>query len=250
MRSANTFYQIVLDAGSSTGDYPRGYQVHVSNDGANWGSPIASGSGSSAVTTIAFPTQAARYVRVTQTGNTGPWWSIHEFNVFGTGGTAPAAPTGFTTVAGTNQIALSWTAASGAAGYNLKRSTTNGGPYSVIASNLAALVYTDTGLVNNTTYYFVVSAVNAVGEGGNSASASAMLPKPLPLSARALSSSQIQLSWTTNDNGGTFKAYYASALTPPVGWTPATNTPVLVNDQWTITLPIGTNDSGFYRLQQ
>jgi hypothetical protein len=72
----------------------------------------------------------------------------------------------------------------------------------------------------------------------------------LPLNASLFSSGQIQLSWTTNHNGGTFKAYYASALTSPIVWTLATNTPVLSNDQWTIILPIGTNDSGFYRLQQ
>jgi len=38
----------LLDAGSSTGDYPRGYKVEVSNDGSNWGSPVATGTGSSA----------------------------------------------------------------------------------------------------------------------------------------------------------------------------------------------------------
>src|SRR6516165_6536730 len=41
-----TFTNIVLDAGTSTGDYPRGYQVNVSSDAANWGSPVAAGAGS------------------------------------------------------------------------------------------------------------------------------------------------------------------------------------------------------------
>lgn len=84
MGAAQTFNQIVLDGGSSAGDYPRGYQVHVSNDGVNWGIPIATGAGSSGVTTITFEAQTARYIRVTQTGSVSSmiWWSIHEFNVY------------------------------------------------------------------------------------------------------------------------------------------------------------------------
>jgi uncharacterized repeat protein (TIGR02543 family) len=84
MGSVQTFNRIIMDAGSSTGDYPRGYQVNVSNDGSNWGSPVATGTGSSAVTTITFAPQTARYIRVTQTGSVSGtiWWSIHEFNVY------------------------------------------------------------------------------------------------------------------------------------------------------------------------
>jgi hypothetical protein len=86
--STNTIYRLVLDAGSSSSDYPRGYQVNLSNDGITWGGPVATGSGSSAVTTITFPTNTARYVRITQTGSVGGlWWSIHEFNIFGRIGT-------------------------------------------------------------------------------------------------------------------------------------------------------------------
>ena len=89
-----------------------------------------------------------------------------------------------------------------------------------------------------------------MGEGSNSLPASATLQSPLPLAATMVSGNQLQLSWTTNDNGGTFTAYYASGLTLPVTWTLTTNAPVLTGNQWMITLPVGTNASGFYRLQQ
>ncbi len=112
MGSAQTFNRIVLDAGSSAGDYPRGYQVHVSNDGLNWGSPVATGAGTIGVTTITFETQTARYIRVTQTGSVTAtiWWSIHEFNVYGpaytltetsTHGSVTFNPPGPTYLAGT-----------------------------------------------------------------------------------------------------------------------------------------------------
>jgi len=93
MGSTNTIYRLVLDAASSSSDYPRGYQVNLSNDGTTWGNPVATGAGSSAVTTITFPTNTARYVRVTQTGSVGGlWWSIHEFNIFGRVGAVSLAP--------------------------------------------------------------------------------------------------------------------------------------------------------------
>jgi hypothetical protein len=82
MGASQSFNGISLDAGSSTGDYPRSYQIFVSNDGSNWGSAIASGSGNGQLVTIAFSTQSARYIRIVQAGSAGNWWSIHELNVY------------------------------------------------------------------------------------------------------------------------------------------------------------------------
>ena len=48
------------------------------------GRPIATGTGTTAVLTIAFAPQSARYVRVTQTSTATVWWSIYDFNVYGT----------------------------------------------------------------------------------------------------------------------------------------------------------------------
>jgi fibronectin type 3 domain-containing protein len=164
-----TFTNVVLDAGSSTGDYPRGYQVNVSNDGTNWGSPVASGAGSSAVTSISFSARTARYIRITQTGSNGLWWSIHELNIYGAG--PPPPPGGVTERVGAGQITLSWSAAAGAVSYNVKRSTSYGGPYTVLASNLTGLTYIDTTAVSGTLYFYVVSANNAYGESANSSQA-------------------------------------------------------------------------------
>lgn len=82
MGSTQSFSSIALDCGASGGDYPRGYQVFVSNDGTNWGNAIASGQGSGDYTVITFPTQSARYVKVVLTASTGSWWSIAEFYAF------------------------------------------------------------------------------------------------------------------------------------------------------------------------
>ncbi|HEU4778530.1 MAG TPA: lytic polysaccharide monooxygenase [Steroidobacteraceae bacterium] len=93
-------------------------------------------------------------------------------------GNVPTAPTGLAATAGNAQVGLTWTAASGAAGYNVKRSTTNGGPYSNVATNVTGTSYTNTGLTNGTTYYYVVTAVNASGESPVSTQASAQPTAP------------------------------------------------------------------------
>lgn len=63
-------------------------------------------------------------------------------------------------------VSLSWKAAGGnPVGYNLFRGTVSGGPYAMINTALeASSNYTDNTVVAGTTYYYVVSAVNAQGE--------------------------------------------------------------------------------------
>lgn len=72
-----------------------------------------------------------------------------------------------------NSITLNWTAVSGATSYNVKRATTTGGPYTTIATSVTGTIYTDIAVTNGTTYYYIVTAVNAGGESGNSNEASA-----------------------------------------------------------------------------
>jgi hypothetical protein len=85
----------------------------------------------------------------------------------------PPAPSGLAATAGKKKVSLSWTAAAGATSYNVKRSTTSGGPYATIASGVTATSYTNTGLRSGTTYHYVVSALNAGGESPDSNQASA-----------------------------------------------------------------------------
>lgn len=93
-------------------------------------------------------------------------------------GTPPPVPTGLQATAGQAQVQLTWNASPGATSYNVKRSTTSGGPYTVVGTPTTTS-FTSTGLVNGTTYFFVVSAVNSNGQSANSAQVSAT-PQSVP----------------------------------------------------------------------
>jgi beta-glucosidase len=84
--------QITMDSAASTNDYAHGYQVNLSTDGVNWGSPVATGAGTAALVTVGFTPANARYIRVTQTGSSSSWWSIAEFNAY-TNGSVITGPT-------------------------------------------------------------------------------------------------------------------------------------------------------------
>src|SRR2546425_4269621 len=81
--------------------------------------------------------------------------------------------------------------------------------WSIMVSNSGSTTttYSDTGLAAGTAYTYRVSAINSVGTGSpsNSASATTLAVAPSPptgLVATAVSSSQINLSWTAPNNGG------------------------------------------------
>ncbi len=86
---------------------------------------------------------------------------------------APAAPTNLTVAAGNAQATLNWWEAPAVTSYNVGRSVSRGGPFTLIA-NVSAPGYTDTSVVNGTTYYYVVSSVNSAGSGPNSSPVSAL----------------------------------------------------------------------------
>jgi hypothetical protein len=90
MKCVNKVAKIVLDSAASPNDYPRGYILEGSTDGATW-SKLASATPDdvqaavkAGVLTITIPPTDARYLRITnQQSTNGLFWSIHELTVYG-----------------------------------------------------------------------------------------------------------------------------------------------------------------------
>ncbi|SEB05567.1 endoglucanase Cel9A [Paenibacillus sp. 276b] len=122
----------------------------------------------------------------------------------------PVAPSGVQAISGNAQVILSWVASPGAESYTVKRAEVNGGPYTSVATDVHGLTYTNTGLTNGKTYYYVVTAVNSAGESPGSAQASATpqagtsLPGELTLSGTAGNAQSI-LTWTAATGAVTYK---------------------------------------------
>jgi subtilisin family serine protease/uncharacterized membrane protein len=87
--------------------------------------------------------------------------------------------------AGDRQVILTWNGGVGATGFSVKRSLTAGGPYTTIASGLKLKTYTSSSLTNDTTYYYVVTGTNTLGEGpaSNEVATTPRTPADLVVSA-------------------------------------------------------------------
>src|SRR5277367_1718200 len=138
----------------------------------------------------------------------------------GGGTTVPAAPMGFTAVAGNAQVTLTWSASSGATGYYVKRSTTTGGPYTQVATQAAAND-TDTGLTNGTKYFYVVSAYNSAGQSADSTEVSATPVLPAPGAPAGLAATpgnaQVSLSWNASTGAASYNVKRSTTNGGPYG---------------------------------
>jgi len=149
----------------------------------------------------------------------GPWvMQMVAFRTSSGGGdtTPPTAPTNLTaTAASSTQVNLSWTASTdnvGVTGYRVERCQGAGCTTFAQVATPTATSYNDTGLTSNTSYSYRVRATDAAGNlSSYSIVASVTTPNPdtqppttpTGLSAAAVSSSQINLSWTAStDNVG------------------------------------------------
>ncbi len=187
------------------------------------------------------------YVGLAVTSHNNPSLCMAKFdNVSGLGWPLlPGAPGSLTAAAGNAQVTLNWAAASGANSYNLKSATNNGGPYTLLA-NVTTTNFINTGLLNGTTYFYVVSALNIAGESTNSVPASAM-PQAPPTLIISQTGTNFMFSWPVASAGFTLQS---STNLAPGSWVTVTSAVVQSNGgQWSVTLPPSSNAvSTFYRL--
>jgi len=220
-------------------------------------STTAGGEGTTAIATgITLPT----YVNTGLTNGTTYYYKIASVNSSGTSAqsaetsakpnTAPSAPTNLTAAPGNAQVALSWTAASGAASYNVYRGTLPGNEgLTPFATGITGTTFTDTGLTNGSSYYYTVAAVNSAftsavsNEAGGTPSASSqpdLVVTAITMSpASPVAGSHVVFTATVKNQGA--GATPAGTVT---GVSFAIDTPngvVSWADSYTTSIPAGTS---------
>ncbi len=203
-----------------------------SNDGLNWTSL--------GTINITMPGTALAGLAVTAHNNSA--LCVGAFDNVAT--TTPVAPGNLLASPGNASVILNWAPAPGAFAYRVKRSATIGGPYSVLTT-LASNFYADKTVTNGGTYFYVVSALNGIGESVDSAPVVAS-PRPPPALTFSSGSGQLYVSWSASATG--FVACSASNLNPPIQWQVITNIPGSNNGLYKLSIPIG-NGRQFFRLQ-
>jgi fibronectin type 3 domain-containing protein len=143
---------------------------------------------------------------------------------------APASATAWTN--GDGSVGVRWAAATGAASYNIYRSTTSGGPYTTVATGVLPNRFIDTGLANGVPYFYVVSAVNAAGESLRSTEVSATPAAPaMPAAPTGLTAAAgngvVFLNWTASSGALSYNVKRAAVAGGPytnvATWLPTTS---------------------------
>lgn len=135
----------------------------------------------------------------------------------------PGAPIGVSAVGGANQATISWAAVAGATSYNVYRSLTAAGATTLFSN--ATSPFVQTGLTAATTYYYVVTAVNAAGESAQSTQVSASTSSPAVLpaptgTAAVAGDGQVSISWNAVTGATSYNLYWSTTT----GVTPLTGT--------------------------
>ena len=233
--SGNTQVVLVWAAPNANGSAITGYQVQVSTSSAG---VYTDATGCTTAATSTATTCTATGL----TNGTAYYFKIAAINAAGTASASAAsasivpntvpntasAPTG---VAGDTQVALSWSAPSNSGsaitGYRVQVATSAAGSYAdatgcTSASSSSGTTCTATGLVNGTTYYFKVAAINAAGTATYSAASSGVVPYGIPATASAPTGTagnvQVALAWVApSANGSAITGYQVQVATSASG---------------------------------
>lgn len=154
--------------------------------------------------------------------------------------TPPAVAISYTSQSAT----LNWTG--NGTYYNVYRSLTSGGPYTQIVSLATNVTYTDSSIQNGTAYYYVVTALNILGD--ESAYSTEVVAHPastsiLPINFTLLNNG-LQFNWPS-DHIGWRLMVNTNSLSNPAAWVVVPGS-VSTNQMW---IPIDqTQINVFFRL--
>jgi hypothetical protein len=131
---------------------------------------------------------------------------------------APGGPSDFAVVSGDGSAVISWTPGPGSSGTQVLRAAAATGPFAQVAV-VAGDSYTDTGLLNGTSYWYVLASINPVGESTRTAALRAIPIAPPTGLAAVPSDGQVALFWSPSVGATSYEVQRATDAVGP--WTGA-----------------------------
>ncbi len=183
-------------------------------------------------TTIATVASGTTYTDTNLTNGTNYYYSVAGVNQAGTGSfsnivdVVPQDPSklpgvpyiNFTSTWGTN-VLLKWLGATQTASYVISRSTTSGGPYTVVYPAAYGPAFQDISVTSGATYYYVVQAKNPYGTSGYSNEVRVDVYAPQPVMPSGLSGTQFgrfaYLTWNSTARATGYNLYQATSPNGP-----------------------------------
>ena len=139
------------------------------------------------------------------------------------------APMNLKAIPGNGQVSLTWDYVTSEVVYNVYRSITPGGPYTLLEPAAPGPSFTDTGLANGTQYYYVVQTLST-NSGAYSDQVSVTPSAELPVAPDHLTatpgSTWARLTWDAASGATGYAIFRGSALGGPyqyAGYTPTTS---------------------------
>ena len=201
------------------------------------------------------------FINTGLTNGTAYFYTVSAINAGGEGAQSDETPartpvlpqvTGLTATAGNAQVTLSWAAVTGATSYRVYRGTTAGTRTALTSAGGALADPTtnsliDTGLTNDDTYYYSVSAIDADSMGAQSeeTSATPVLPQVTGLRA-TLAGMQVTLSWTAVNGATSYRVYRGTTAGTRTALTSAGGTPADPTTNSFINTGLANGDTYYY----
>ncbi|WP_180247630.1 SpoIID/LytB domain-containing protein [Bacillus sp. AFS031507] len=210
---ASTYNSVNLSWSAVSGS--SGYEIYRSTSSTGTYTKIASTTSTSYSSTslntgTAYYYKVRAYKTVTPSAYSGYSSVVSAKPVLATPSSAKAASSAY------NSIKTSWTAVSGASGYEVYRATSSTGSY-YYAGSTTSTSFNNSGLVTNTPYYYKIRAYRMVGSTKVYSNLSAVVfAKPLPsvpanFKSARVSSTSFKLTWSAVAGASGYELYRATS---------------------------------------